>query len=155
VVAYEVVWESSRTVIIVTASVKEDENGGHGHSLASLLHQSATWHCTVNVHCFKRVLCDYVFCLVRHERKIEQLVYIKFCKKLGNSITDTLEMLPEAFGENSLSRTEGSEWRVHITWRPVTCRWCVLFHLHDAMTLWMTVMKLFRNKSKYYSSVCV
>jgi hypothetical protein len=37
--------------------------------------------------------------------KIEQLVCIKFCVKLGKSATKTLEMLPEAFGEHSLSRT--------------------------------------------------
>jgi hypothetical protein len=38
---YEVVLESSRTVIVVTASVK-DERGGQGHTSESLLHQSAT-----------------------------------------------------------------------------------------------------------------
>jgi hypothetical protein len=36
------VLESSRTVIVVTASVKEDERGGQGHTSASLLHQSVT-----------------------------------------------------------------------------------------------------------------
>jgi hypothetical protein len=39
---YEVVSESSRTVIVGTASVKEDERRGQGHTSASLLHQSAT-----------------------------------------------------------------------------------------------------------------
>jgi hypothetical protein len=34
--------KSSRTVIVVTTSVKEDERGGQGHTSASLLHQSAT-----------------------------------------------------------------------------------------------------------------
>jgi hypothetical protein len=34
--------ESSRTVIVVTALVKEDERGGQGHTSTSLLHQSAT-----------------------------------------------------------------------------------------------------------------
>jgi hypothetical protein len=33
--------ETSQTVIVVTASVKEDERGGQGHTSASLLHQSA------------------------------------------------------------------------------------------------------------------
>jgi hypothetical protein len=37
---YEVLPESSWIVIVVTASVKEDERGGHTSS--SLLHQSAT-----------------------------------------------------------------------------------------------------------------
>jgi hypothetical protein len=38
---YEVVSESSRIIIIVTASVKVDERGGQVHTSASLLHQSA------------------------------------------------------------------------------------------------------------------
>jgi hypothetical protein len=37
--------------------------------------------------------------------KIEQSFRIKFCVKLGKSTTETLEMLREAFGEHSLSRT--------------------------------------------------
>jgi hypothetical protein len=37
--------------------------------------------------------------------KIEQRVCIKFCVKLGKSVTETLEMLFEAFGEHSLSRS--------------------------------------------------
>jgi hypothetical protein len=42
--------------------------------------------------------------------KIEQRVCIKFCLKLGKSATETLEMLREAFGEHSLSRTSVFEW---------------------------------------------
>jgi hypothetical protein len=34
----------------------------------------------------------------------EQRVCIKFCVKLGNSATETLEMLRGAFGEHSLSQ---------------------------------------------------
>jgi hypothetical protein len=34
--------ESSRTVIVVTASVKEDERGSQGHTSENLLYQSAT-----------------------------------------------------------------------------------------------------------------
>jgi hypothetical protein len=37
--------------------------------------------------------------------KIEQNVCIKFSVKLGKSAIETLEMLREAFGEHSLSRT--------------------------------------------------
>jgi hypothetical protein len=37
--------------------------------------------------------------------KIKQRVCIKYCVKLGKSATETLEMLREAFGEYSLSRT--------------------------------------------------
>jgi hypothetical protein len=42
--------------------------------------------------------------------KIEQRVCIKFCVKLGKSAIETLEMLREAFGEHSLSRTAVVEW---------------------------------------------
>jgi hypothetical protein len=37
--------------------------------------------------------------------EIEQCVSIKRCSKLANSTTKTIEMLPEAFGEHSLSWT--------------------------------------------------
>jgi hypothetical protein len=37
--------------------------------------------------------------------KIEQRVSIKFCAKLSKSGTETIEMLHEAFGEHSVSRT--------------------------------------------------
>jgi hypothetical protein len=42
--------------------------------------------------------------------KIEQRVCIKFCVKLCKSATNTLQMLQEAFGEYSLSRTAVFEW---------------------------------------------
>jgi hypothetical protein len=42
--------------------------------------------------------------------KIKQHVCIKFCVKLGKSVTETLEMLHEAFGEHSLSQTGVFEW---------------------------------------------
>jgi hypothetical protein len=41
-VMYEVISESFRTAIVVTATVKEDETGCQGHTSESLLHQSAT-----------------------------------------------------------------------------------------------------------------
>jgi hypothetical protein len=36
-----VLWETSQTVIAETASVKDDERGGQGHTSTNLLHQSA------------------------------------------------------------------------------------------------------------------
>jgi hypothetical protein len=42
--------------------------------------------------------------------KIERCDCNKFCVKLGKSATETLEMLCEAFGEHSLSRTVDFEW---------------------------------------------
>jgi hypothetical protein len=44
------------------------------------------------------------------EGKIEQCVCIRFCVKLGKSATKTLQMIPEAFGEHSLSRTADFEY---------------------------------------------
>jgi hypothetical protein len=38
---YKVLAETSQTDIVVSASVKEDESGGQGHTSESLLHQSA------------------------------------------------------------------------------------------------------------------
>jgi hypothetical protein len=40
-------------------------------------------------------------------------VYIKFCVKLGESATKTLEVLREVFGELSLSWTTAFEWHSH------------------------------------------
>jgi hypothetical protein len=50
----------------------------------------------------------FVFFLM--DGKIKQRVCFKFCVKLGKSASETLEMLHEAFGEHSLSRTAVSEW---------------------------------------------
>jgi hypothetical protein len=45
--------------------------------------------------------------------KLEQRVCITFCKKLGKSATEILEVLREAFGEHSLSWTADFEWHSH------------------------------------------
>jgi hypothetical protein len=42
--------------------------------------------------------------------KIKQCFCIQFCVSLGKSATETLEILHEAFGEHSLSRTVVFEW---------------------------------------------
>jgi hypothetical protein len=42
IMSFESISESSKTVIVVTALVKEDERGDQGHTSASLLHQYAT-----------------------------------------------------------------------------------------------------------------
>jgi hypothetical protein len=41
--------------------------------------------------------------------KTEQRFCIKFCVKLGKSATEILDMLYEAFGEHSVSRTADFE----------------------------------------------
>jgi hypothetical protein len=92
--------ENSWTVIVGTASVKEDERGGQGHTSAKLLHQSATSHCAVNMHYFyTSAFLTSCFILSVMDDKIEQHVCVKFCVKLGKSATETLELLHEAFGE--------------------------------------------------------
>jgi hypothetical protein len=45
------------------------------------------------------------FVLYAMDDKIKQRIYIKLSVKLGKSTSKTLEMLCEAFGEQSLSRT--------------------------------------------------
>jgi hypothetical protein len=47
--------------------------------------------------------------------EIEQCVCIKFCWKLGKSVTETLDMLHEVFGEHSLSRTAVFEWHSSVS----------------------------------------
>jgi hypothetical protein len=53
---YEVVSESSQTVIVVTASVKEDGRGGQGHISKS----HVTLHCEHSLFLYKCFL-DFVF----------------------------------------------------------------------------------------------
>jgi hypothetical protein len=42
--------------------------------------------------------------------KIKQCVRITFCVKLCKSVTETLEMLHEAYGKQSLSQTAVYKW---------------------------------------------
>jgi hypothetical protein len=118
--SYEVLSENSRSVIVVTASLKEDERRGQGHTSASLLHQSATWHSAVNMHCFyMSAFLTLSFIMSAMDGKFEQHVCIKFCVRLGKSTTETHEMLCEAFGEHSLSQTAVFEWHSQFkaSWR--------------------------------------
>jgi hypothetical protein len=50
------------------------------------------------------------FVLSVMDGKIEECVCNKFCVKLGKSAIENLEVLCEAFGEHSLSRTAVFEW---------------------------------------------
>jgi hypothetical protein len=81
--AYKVVSESSRTVIVLTASVEEDDKGGQGHAFYT-----------------SALLTSYFISSVIDD-KIEKRVCIKFCLKLGKSATENLEMLHAAFGKHS------------------------------------------------------
>jgi hypothetical protein len=101
---------SSLTVIVVNAWVK-DERGNQGHTSARLLHQCATWHRAVNTHCFyTSAFLTLCFPLAAMDGKIGQRVCIKFCVKLRKSVTETFEMLCEAFGKHSWSWKAVSEW---------------------------------------------
>jgi hypothetical protein len=57
-----------------------------------------------------RALLTSCFVFSAVDGKIEQHVCIKFCVKLYKSGTETLEMLHEAFGEQSLSQTVVFGW---------------------------------------------
>jgi hypothetical protein len=52
--------------------------------------------------------------------KIEELVSIKFCVKLGKSAAETYDMLHEAFGQYSLSHTAALDC-IYVS-RPVECQ---------------------------------
>ena len=63
----------------------------------------------------------------------EQRVCIRFCANLGKSATETLEMIQQGFGDQSLSRTQVFQWHARFkagrtsvdddehTGRPTTC----------------------------------
>ena len=41
---------------------------------------------------------------------IEQKYCIKFCQKLGNNQTETIQKIQQAFGDEALSQTQIKEW---------------------------------------------
>ena len=41
---------------------------------------------------------------------IEQRYCIKFCQKLGNNQTETIQKIQQAFGDEALSQTQIKEW---------------------------------------------
>jgi len=67
------------------------------------------------------------------DQRKEQRVCIKFCASLGKSATETLEMIQQGFGDQSLSRTQVFQWHARFktgrtsvdddehTGRPTSC----------------------------------
>ena len=66
-------------------------------------------------------------------QRMEQRVCIKFCANLGKSATETLEMIQQGFGDQSLSRAQVFQWHARFktgctsvdddkrTGRPTSC----------------------------------
>jgi hypothetical protein len=44
------------------------------------------------------------------DQRNKQRVYIKFCANLGKSATETLEMIQQGFGDQSLCRAQVFQW---------------------------------------------
>jgi hypothetical protein len=105
-----VVLESSRTVIFITASVKEDERprSQFRKAIASVCHVKLRCEQAFFLHQASSTFC--FFSLSAIDGRIEQLVCITFCVKIGKSAAENLETLHDAFGEHSLSRTASFEW---------------------------------------------
>jgi len=67
------------------------------------------------------------------DQRKEQRVCIRFCANLGKSVTETLEMIQQGFGDQSLSRTQVFQWHARFkagrisvdddehTGRPTSC----------------------------------
>jgi hypothetical protein len=60
------------------------------------------WQCYTSV-CFRPggKMCD---------RSLEQRISIKFCAKLGKSLSETLQMLTEAYGADAMKKSSVFEW---------------------------------------------
>jgi hypothetical protein len=90
--------------------VKEDERAGQGHTSSSLFHQSATWHCPVNTHCFytSAFLC-VSFCL----RGMAKLSNVSASSYAWSSV-------------NPLPKPLNASWDFWRTFfKPETCFWMV------------------------------
>ena len=67
------------------------------------------------------------------DQRKEQRVFIRFCANLGKSATETLEIIQQGFGDQSLSRTQVFQWHARFkaghksidddehTGRPTSC----------------------------------
>jgi hypothetical protein len=61
--------------------------------------------------------------------------------KLGKSVTETLEILHEAFGEHSLNQTSGFEWHSRFNFDLVSVE-------DDKCSVWPSTSKMAENVEK-------
>ena len=54
--------------------------------------------------------CTWRVAIFKMDQRKEQRVCIKFCANLGKSATETLEMIQQGFGDQSLSRAQVFQW---------------------------------------------
>jgi hypothetical protein len=81
-------------------------------------------------------LCPIIWSRDAISRCLRQWVRIKFCENLGKSATETLAVIRQAYGEESMSRTRVFEWHAWFRadqkgwdkWRAKS-RTCSLFYL--------------------------
>jgi hypothetical protein len=119
---FKVLSESSRTIIVINASVKEDRGEAkvtHPQAYCiSMSLETALWTCILFTRVFFRL---HVSLCLRFDGKIDQNVCLKCCLKLGKSATDINEILNEEFRKYSLNGLAAFEW--HSVSRPVSGSW--------------------------------
>jgi hypothetical protein len=102
----------------ITASVKEDEREGQVYTYASILHQSATWHRTVNTRCFYTSAFRLrVSFYLQWMTKSSNLCASSFAWSSVNPLPEPLKCFVDSFGEHSLSQTASLELRSRVSWR--------------------------------------
>ena len=56
--------------------------------------------------------CQFFACMLMTE-SIQQRYCIKFCQKLGNSQTETIQKIHQAFGDEAFNQTQIKKWFNH------------------------------------------